>query len=237
LFEVLQRIDIVGFEADVVTDFSQYGLELAARQYVFGKSVPNAAGPTNQVIVQLDFSRPLSNRIDLAFARRSDEKSVYVVEYGNVAQVSKAAYQLRDRRLWDFGETDVTSVTVSQDGRTRKFARDLVQGWSSDAILHNAINETFHRLGKLQVVSWVDRGAEKWKLLRTGIEYRLTLEVRAAGQVRTFSIEFGKPSPSGHIYAATVLEDNQTVIFEFPRELYRDVAQYLSIPQEAASNP
>ncbi|MCI0536655.1 MAG: DUF4340 domain-containing protein [Verrucomicrobiales bacterium] len=235
LFEDLQRIDIKGFEAEVVTDFSPYGLERSARQYVFRNTVTNTAGPTNQLIAQLDFSRPISNRIDQAFARRGDEKSVYVVAYGDVAQVSKAAYQLRDRRLWDFSAKDVTSVTVSQRGRTRKLARNPTDGWSSDAILNAAIEETFHRLGKFQVVSWVDRGADKWKPFR--LDFALTLEANVAGQPRTFALEFGKTSPSGQIYAASVLEGSQTVIFEFPIELLRDVLQYLSIPDEAASNP
>jgi hypothetical protein len=233
--EDLQRIDIVGFEQDVVTDFSAYGLESSARQYVFSNMITNAVGVTNQIVVQLDFSRPISNRIDQAFARRSDEKSVYVVAYGSVAQVSKSAYQFRDRRLWDLDGKRMTRATVSQRGRTRMFVRDPANGWSPDAILNAAIEETFHRLGDVQAVSWVDRGADKWKLL--SVDYGLTLEAQVAGQPRTFAIEFGKPSPSGQIYAATVLENDQTVIFEFPREIFREVAQYLSIPDPPASNP
>jgi len=52
----------------------------------------------------------------------------------------------------------VARATVSQGGQTRKLVRDPAGGWSADAILNAAIEETFHRLGNLHVVSWVDRG-------------------------------------------------------------------------------
>jgi hypothetical protein len=237
VFDDLQRIEIVGFEQDVVTDFTPYGLEPSARQYLFSNTLTNASGVTNQLVAQLDFSRPISNRVDQAFARRRDEKSVYVVAYGNVAQVSKAAFQLRDRQVWNFDEKDVVNVTVSQRGRSRKIMRDPATGWSPDAVLNAAIEETFHGLAKLRAVNWVDRGVDKWKLLRGGVQHSLAVETRFAGQTRTFAVEFGRSSPSGQIYAATVLEANQTIVLEFPRELYRQVAQYLSIPDEAASNP
>jgi hypothetical protein len=63
--------------------------------------------------------------------------------------------------------------------------------------------------GKLQVVSWVDRGAEKWKLLRT-VSVRLT-EVRVPA---SFGLQHEFAITKRSHYAA-VLEDNQTVIFEF----------------------
>jgi len=121
-----------------------------------------------------------------------------------------------------------------QRGQTTKMAPDPVTGWSRDAVLKAALEETLYQLGKLQVVNWVDRGDTQLK--RFGIDRQLLIEAVVAGQARTFTIQFGRISPSGHIYAASTLEDGKPVVFEFPRELYRDVAQYLSLPAEAASN-
>jgi hypothetical protein len=235
-FEDVQRVAIVGFERDVVTatDLALYGLEKSARQYSFKTTVTNTAGVTNQLVAQLDFSRD-TNRLDRGWAKRADENSVYAVALGDMLNLPRAAYELRDRHIWEFEGTNVSAVAVSQQGRTRRFTSDPVTGWSPDPIIRAAYDELFHRLGKLQAVAWVTRGETSFKPLRT--DHKITITAKVGGETREFAIEFGKPSPSGHVYAATVFEDGQLVAFELSAELYRDVAHYLGIPAEVKTTP
>ncbi|MSU62002.1 MAG: DUF4340 domain-containing protein [Pedosphaera sp.] len=236
MFDDVQHVKVTDFEADVVADLAPFGLEASARQYSFRTSVTNAVGATNQLVAQLDFSKAITNRLDRVFARRSDEKSVYSVALGEVQRLPKAGYQLRDRQLFDFDARQLTSVTITQRGKTRKLTLDPVHGWSPDEVLSAAITETIHRLSRAKAINWVTRGEDQLRYF--SLDHRLTVEVQTPGQaVRTFSIQFGKFSPSGHIYGGSTLDGGALVVFEFPQEIYSGIAKYLSIPDPPASNP
>ena len=52
----------------------------------------------------------LNNRL---YARRTDENPVYTVKTEEVQLLPEAAYQLRDRRLWEFSTNQVASLNVA----------------------------------------------------------------------------------------------------------------------------
>ena len=80
------------------------------------------------------------------------------------------------------------------------------------------------------------RGADQLRYFN--LDHQLAFDVQAPGQpARSFSIQFGKRSPSGHIYGGCILEGGALVVFEFPFELYIDITRYLSIQDAPASNP
>lgn len=232
---LLRNVPIIEFAEDQVPDLARFRLDPPARQYAFLTSTPGTSGPTNVPVVEIRFTDPQTNALDRAFASRSDENSVYVVPSGLVAQLPLAAYELRDRQLWDFAATNVTRITISQSGRSRELAPHPVRGWSEDPVLNAGIDSVLHHLGRLRAVSWRTRDPEQMKFFR--LDYEIAIEARVGGVVRTHAIQFGTASPSGHRHAATVLEEGVPVLFEFPGARFADVLQFLSPPPEPASLP
>ena len=109
-----------------MAEFAPYGLVKPVRQYILKNSMTNAAGVTNQTLVQIDFGPPPPNEPDKVFCRRSDEQSVYVVAFAEMGRLERAAFALRDRRVWSFAATNVTSLTILQRNQRRELARDPV---------------------------------------------------------------------------------------------------------------
>lgn len=226
----LTSLQIVEFVKDVVTDFASYGLAPATRTYVL-------LGATNETLAQLEFG---TNQVDKVYVRRTDENSVYAARLGDSLRLPQAAYQLRDRKIWDFASSNVTSVTISQKGETRKIQRSATGGWvlapgSQGMVETVSFQETLLRLGQLRAESWVARGEDQ--LTRYGFtekDHKLTLELGNGETARTLVLSFGRLSPLYRPYAATVLE-GQLIIFEFPSRLFADVQRDLSLtPPEPA---
>jgi hypothetical protein len=237
-FDTLGKLEIEKFENDAVTDFSLFGLAPPARQYILRSAITNAAGITNQIIAQVDFS---TNRADhTVFARRSGEteKSVYVVSYGDSLRLNQAAYELRDRRIWNFASSNVVRVTITQHGQTQTVARSASRLWSTNFVENAAFEETVLLLGQLQAIGWTGRGEANLSSLGFKPDpHRIALEVAAGGKAQTYTVEFGKEGPQRRRYAAVRLEAGEPIIFEFSGALYSEyVGRYLSLPP-AASGP
>jgi hypothetical protein len=219
---VLGELEVVEFVKDVVTDFSSYGLAPPSRQIILSTIVTNTVGVTHQVLAQLDFG---ADQADKVFVRRADENSVYAVALGAAQRLPAAAWQLRDRRVWDFAPTNVISLTVHLQGREHKLVRNANQQWTlaagSQGIVNSlAVEELLFSLGQLTADAWVGRGPDK--LTQGGIPqtaHELVLEVMTNGQAGTLTLAFGALSPTFRPYAAVTL-DEQPTIFEFPLRLY-----------------
>jgi hypothetical protein len=227
----LSRLEIIRFEKDVVTDFAPYGLVKPSRQYVLKTTVTNAVGLTNQTLVQVDFGSQPTNEFDKVFCRRTDESSVYITSFGDMGRLERAAYALRDRRLWTFDPASVVAINVTQRGQKRApFNRDpLTKAWvKNDAIVNAALEEIVHRLSEMQVEDWVAQGLDQAKQLKAdGSELELVLDLAEPGKTRkplNLNLRLGKP------YGSTVLEQNQLVVFRMPVSLYGYILQYLTIP-------
>ena len=100
----LRVADKDGFVKDVVTtpDLPTYGLAPPTEQI----TLRSVAGDTNSVFVQLSFGTNQNNEI---FVRRADKDFVYAVTAEDFNRLPEAAWEFRDRRLWNFSEADVGS--------------------------------------------------------------------------------------------------------------------------------
>lgn len=228
--EDLAKLEIIRFEKDVVADFGPYGLVNPTRRYVLKTSVTNAIGPTNQTLVQVDFGNMPPDEPDKVFCRRPDETSVYVVASADMLRLERSAFTLRDRHIWSFAASNVTSVTVLQRGAKVQLVRDpATRKWDRENVpLNAAIEETLHRLGTLQADSWSGLSAAQAGAAEG--RYELQIDLNEGGQVRQLKLAFGKLAASGQPYAAVPLEQGRPVVFKFPAELFALVAEYLRVP-------
>lgn len=207
-----------------VTDFAVFGLTSTNQQYTLFTTLTNSAGSlTNSLLAQIEFGT--NYQTTNVYVRRSDEKSVYATRLDDRLQLPQAAFELRDRRLWNFTTNNVGSVTISLKGRTHKLSRTATGQWNlpAGALGINGallLDETIYRLGQLQVVAWIARGDDK--LARYGFPeaaHRLSLEIKTGEKTQTLTIEFGQQSPWTTPYAAVML-DGQHVVFGFPARIY-----------------
>ncbi|MHC1769296.1 MAG: DUF4340 domain-containing protein [Verrucomicrobiia bacterium] len=231
--EDLARLEIVRFEKDVVTDFSPYGLAEPARHYTLMTTLTNSTGITNATLLKVDFGSTPTNELDTVYCRRADENSVYVVAFADMFRLERAGYALRDRRVWSFASSNVTSVTTIMRGQKRELTRDpATRQWDkANPVLNAAIEETLHRLGQLEADSWSARGQDQAERFgAAGSKFQLVLGLNEQGKSRRLTVSFGNLASSGQPYAAVVLEQGEPVVFKFPAQLYGLVAEYLSIP-------
>lgn len=218
---------------DVVTapDLSNVGLASPSREFTLRSATTNATtGVTQRIIAQLDFG---TNQNDRVYARRTDESSLYTVTQADLALLPSASWQMGERRLWHFDESDVARIFIHQDGRQREIIRKGVNRWSlapgSQGIINDlALDEVSHQLGGLTAVSWVAQGNEsRSRYGFTTNALRIEVELKTG---RKLGVEFGGAAPSGSPYAMATLDDRPW-IFEFPWRLYYQYVQpYLTIP-------
>lgn len=221
-------------EKDVVTDFAPYGLEPFARRYYLKSTITNSSGQvTNRMLGQLDLG---SLRGDVVFARGADEKSVYTVPVGEISALPRAAWQLRDRRVWSFTTNQVVRVTVKHNKQTRQLVRNGNGAWalapgSEGVVVSDAVEEALYRLGELRAETWVARGDEQRSQFGFDGEsyYTLVIDLKNGDKVATLTLEFGGRSPRMYPYATTAI-DGQNWIFEFPLVLYLHLVRDLSNP-------
>ena len=226
----LATVPIVQFK-DAITepDLPAYGLAEPRRQIVLRSAITNGAGPTNIIVADLAFSPPKDEKV---FVRRADENPVYAIRLVDYEKLPVAAWQLRERRLWNFTTNDVARLTIRQDGKVRELERNGTNSWgfapgSQGMINDLAVEEAVYRYGELAAASWVARGAEQ--LPAHGFntnKLALTFELKNGTK---HSVEFGGASPAPYPYAATLV-DGQIWIFEFPLGLYQLTMSYLAIP-------
>lgn len=229
----LLTLEIVDFAKDVPTDadLKQFGLAPPRFSFALFNTRTNSAGAlTNMLMTQVDFG---TNKSDGAlYARRSDETPVYVTPIGDISwSLPHAAWQLRDRRIFDLDPKEIAAVTVSYRGQTNRYAR-LATGWNADPIANAVTEEAVFRLAKLRAQMWRDRGGQS--LARSGFArdgLMVTVEFSRNGVVTPIPISFGRKIIR-NIYAATVLPgDNELTLFDFPGDLYQDLARAFSLPQ------
>ena len=126
----LSTLPICEFVKDVVTDFSEYGLTQPSFSLVLKSSLTNnPTTSTNQIREEVLLGNTTSNKV---YARISTDNSVYGVRSSDVKKLSVLAYQLRDRRIWDFQTNQVTSMTISIRGDSRKILRNSSGQWILD---------------------------------------------------------------------------------------------------------
>jgi len=221
-------------EKDIVTDFAIYGLAAPTRQFVLKAAMTNATGGilSNRVVAQLDLGGRQGGQF-FARSKYQDENSVYTVPAADCDRLPIAAWQLRDRRLWNFTTNQVARVMIRQHGYTRQFNRGPNGEWTlapgSTGIINTfGVEECVFRLGQLRATAWVDRGEEKRDRYGiTDLSQKITIELKIGDKPQILSVEFGGAAPSKYPYAITTV-DGQALIFEFPWDLFSYLQPYLT---------
>ena len=194
----------------------------------------SAVDDTNQPIAQILFGNTDTN---LVYVKRADENSVYALnlEDFNQGKLAENAWTFRDRRIWDFSETNIVQINLSQNGKTRTLLRQGVNMWAlgtgSQGIVNPAeLEETAHRLGQLTALGWV---ARNFPATEGGFEpgnLQITIELKS-GEKK--SVGFGTELPGANTALATVSLGDDRWAFVFPPVVYQYVSTYLTIPPDA----
>ncbi|HMP81792.1 MAG TPA: DUF4340 domain-containing protein [Verrucomicrobiota bacterium] len=217
-------------DAVTAADLESFGLASPSRTIKL-ISARAASGTLTNEFLLLSFG--LVDGVNV-YARRSDEDAVYTVRLEDFVQLPDAAWQLRERRLWNFNEDAVARLIIKQNGKTRELIRHGTNSWSfapgSQGVINEfAVEEAANRFGELAVTQWVARGNEYREPYGIGSQdHSITLVLKNGQRA---SVEFGRMAPTRYPYAATML-DGETWVFEFPFALYQLVNSYLSIPAD-----
>ncbi len=220
------------FIQGVVTEsgLTNYGLAPPSRQYIFRARADSAAGASNSVLAELQFG---TNQQGNVYVRRTDESSVYGIGTNDFRRLPAAAWQFRERRLWNFSDDDIAGATIQRGGKTCQIIRKERYHWSiapgSQGLIKNelALEETIRGLAQVAAAAWLARGEQN--RARYGFRedsLHVTLELKNGDKAR---VEFGGETPASFAYAAVTLE-KQLWIFEFPWPLFRDLLSSLPVP-------
>jgi hypothetical protein len=229
--KLLAGLRVEEFVKDVVTapDLQGFGFAPAAREII----LRGPAGDTNRVLAQLLFS---TNETDRVLVKRGDEDFIYAIKPEDFARLPEAGWEFRERRIWNFLETNVAQVTLRQNGKTRQMIRTGDNKWSlapgSQGIINPpAVEETLHRLGELTAAGWVGHNVtapEKYGLNTNNLSF--TVELKTGEKL---SVDFGAELAQAQTALAVVTFDGERWVFVFPPVLYQFVATYLTIPPDA----
>jgi hypothetical protein len=224
----LGELQVADFVKDSVTDpdLATYGLApRPARKYILAwASSPTATNPPTE----LDFGTNHSNQI---FARRIGEDAVYGIAPLDFEALPSASWELRDRRIWNFDVTNISQISIQQNGRSLQIARNT-NGWSlvgaANAIINDsAIEDTTRELGHLTAFAWVGHGAGR--LADFGFApgaYQISIALKNGEKL---NVQFGGATRLGSPYASVLL-NGEPWIFEFPPDLYSSIQFCLKLP-------
>lgn len=224
---------ITDFKSDSLTavDLPKYGLAEPSRQIVL--RTRSASGTTNTTLAELSVG-DVNAGDGVAYVRRADEpNSVYAIGIVDYARLVRASWRFRERKIWQFSETNVVRVTVLREGQKSEVRRLEANTWAfppgTPGIPNGAgVEETVHRFGELAVSEWVDRGEEK--RAQFGFSTNSMLVIFELKDGTKHELEFGGESPDKYPYAAVKL-DGQTWFFECPLAPFKFLEFYLLKPQ------
>ena len=224
--KLLGSLKATEFVSDVATlpDLQTYGLARPLIQITLRPT----AGDTNQTLAQLSFSAPQTNGV---FVRRSDEDFIYGLDPTDLNRIPESGWEFRDRRIWNFPEQDIASLTIHQNGQTRQLLHNGRNQWtlapgSPGQIYGPTIEETAHQLGDLAAIGWVARKINQPALFGvTTNSLQIVMDLKN-GQKRT--LDFGAPIASQPLALVTL--DGERWAFIASATLYELVLNYLTIP-------
>ncbi|HEX5397603.1 MAG TPA: DUF4340 domain-containing protein [Verrucomicrobiae bacterium] len=225
--KALAGLRISDFVQAVATapDLPAYGLDKPRREIV----LRSRAGDTNAVIADLQFGLAQTNKV---FVRCAGEDFVYAIPELDYNRLPDAAWQFRDRQIWNFKGDDVTQITIHQNGRTRQIVQNSPGKWSlapgssgiiEDKNIEQAV-ELFQQFGS---DGWLpprfvtpDFGFDTNSL-------QITFELKN-GDKNT--VEFGGQSPQLKTALAAVTLDGKQWCFLSPPAPFQIALSYLTIP-------
>jgi Domain of unknown function (DUF4340) len=229
LIQVLSQLQVADFVKDAATptDLQNYGFAKPSRQI----TLYSKAGDTNSVIAELLFGSVQTNEV---FVRRADEpsSSICAITTEDYNRLPEFSWEFRDRRIWSFNPTNVTQITLHQDGKTRTLTHDGFNKWSlaagSQGIIDStSVEQTLDQLSTLVAEGWVGRNItdpQKYGFKPGNLQ--ITIELKN-GEKHT--VDFGKQL-SNQVTLASVTLDGERWAFVFPEGAYLFVLSYLTIP-------
>lgn len=231
LIAELASIEIIEFPADVVTDFTRFGLTEPLREFTLGARVTNGvANITNQPIVQIQFGRPLTNNPALVYVRRADEPGVYAVPKIDF-RLPETANQLRD---WRFAPTNVMEIRVQRTGRTRLYQRSAGGSWDTGepSLPSESFDELLHRLSDWNSVRFAIRDEaaflKAYKFADRSHEITLVFRERS-GPMQRWRLRFGADLGTEIVVLANFEDDPASIHLKLPRILYEDLYHLLPV--------
>jgi hypothetical protein len=232
----INRLQIAQFKDSITDpDLPAYGLATPTRQFHFSAPAAGGHAATNTFIAALAFGATNAGNISV---RRADENPVYAVSLKVFQSLPAAAWQFRERRLWNFAAADVTRIVTQQGERRREFVHAGTNIWALtsgdggplDGARMAAIEETTHRFGELTATAWAGRGDEcRARLGFNANGPALTFELKTGAR---FQVEFGGVSPDNYPYAIVKL-DRETWCLESSLALRELVMYCLAFPAGA----
>ena len=158
------------------------------------------------------------------YARRTDESTLYAIRQVDAMQFPTEAFELRDRKLWQFNPPQVLSVSVSYKGQSRKISRGPGGGWVTSpayaAVTPAILDETLLQFGQLQALAWVARGeSNRTTFGFSDVAHQLSIEVKSGDKSVTLTLNFGQISPWNSPYASTTI-GGETLVFGISAKVY-----------------
>jgi len=226
---LLRSLRVAKFVKDYNTaqDLQNFGLTTPERQIVLRSGTGDATNST----VQLLFSAAQTNEV---YVKRADEPYVYALPVTEVTRLPENDWEFRERRLWNFSETNVAQLTLKQNGKTRQVVRTGKEKWTLTAgqgmVDPVGLEQSAQFLGDLAVLQWVNRNPtspETYGLNTNNLQ--ITVELKSGEK---YTVDFGLEISQTALAAFTL--DGERWVGVLPPAIYQLAATYLTIP---ASTP
>jgi len=221
LITTLGNLNIEQFKDSITeSDLPLYGLTTPARQVVVSSTVTNGNGTTNLVLAALSFGIATNGDV---FVRRADENPVYAIPRASYRGLPTAAWQLRDRQIWNFAVSNVVRVVIAEHGLRRELRRVGANSWALAPGSQGAINPQFvekavEQFAGMAATAWTARGTNQLDHFGfTTNQSSLTFELKNGEK---YPVAFGGMSPANYCYAAVTLEGD-SLVFELPMALHQ----------------
>ena len=223
LLSQLAELRIRKFLAEDEWDASRFGLDSPILALTFHR---RDAKESSAKMLHVRFGRKIYDSIA---ARRSDETTVYAVPYEAVMRLPAYAWELRDRRLWNFDAQDVARLKWTHPNQAAQIWQRSGAVWQIDntslgEVESAVLNECLYRLSKAMVESWTSRNPNDDAQYEVGHHARIEIEFKNGNPKSTKILNFGKITTQGHRYAKSEV-DGEPMIFEFPGALYLQLHQ------------
>ena len=204
-------------------EWSRFGLDSPVLALTFHRRDAEKA-PVKMLRVR--FGRKIYDNVA---ARRSDESAVYAVPYEAVMSLPAYAWELRDRRLWNFDAQDVAELKWTHPEQASRIWRRLGAVWQISntplgEVESAVLIECLYRLSKVRVESWTSRNADAGARHGVGDHARIEIVFKTGNPMPPKRLNFGKITAQGHRYAESEV-DGEPMIFEFPGALYLQLRQ------------
>ena len=215
-------------EVATKTDWADHGLATPQREII----LRSKAGDTNAVIARLSFGAARTNEV---FAQCAGEDSIYAVTLADFNQLPEAAWEFRDRRIWNFKTADVTRITIHQAGKIRQIIHNGPDKWSlaagSNGILDDkGIGQAVDQFGELAAAGsdWVGCNLSGLEQFGFGTnQLQITFELKNGDKD---TVDFGGEFRQRQTGLGAVTLDGDRWVFLFSPVAYQLALSYLTIP-------